>query len=498
VEQIFVKQVNMVNDRSLTLALLAFAPVIFPSSAWAAGNATKNRVAEIAKILGVSDGEPAAAAAQTPTATAQVNIRQDAQNSLEKLTQIATAENRSVAIAEATKAESAAARIVARGKFQPGVQLFAGQSQTNRKIFDPDVSGASDTRDYGVRLRYNLFNDGADWSEAKAAHLSFVTTDTKTEAARQQVALSARRAIIEYNQAAMELLLAEAAAANATEILTMSLRKLNAGLVGKIDLHKTEVRESEAAAQVEEAKLTLQRSKLNLLQACGIDQENAASIEELIVPLGRASLPLPSPDDIKKRLTTPPPQETLAEKSATYQQEISALETTAAYRKRWIPAVDLTAALTRDQTDTRGDLMTGREPTTKSLNQVVGVELNWKLWSPSDDGSIAASIAARDKASLTAADIRNNARVYRADLKTRLNSLLDMQTLLRQTWERASRLYEAHADLYQAGAVDIFEVINSETQRLSALKSWYQTRNAMHLALLQWEALEHGLVETSR
>ena len=454
----------------------------------------KNRVTEAAEILGIGDAAGTLSTSTGSVTEKQSTSKSEAMSSLEKLVQIAAAENRNIAIEESKLAESAAAKKSAWGKFQPGVNLFAGQSRNDTKSITNSSTSGSDQKDYGVRLRLNVFNGMADIAAVQSANRGFEAAEFSTEATRQQVALSARKAIIEYNQSAMELLLAKAASASAAEIRSMSLRKLKAGLVGKIDLHKTEVRESETAAQVVQAELSMQRAKLNMLRACGIDFDSAAKISSLTASLEASSLPIPSIDAIRERLDSPQPKETFTELVADRLRQRSDLETSASYRKRWIPSVDLTASISRDQSEPRGIAETVNDKTQKSQNQNIGLELNWKLWAPSDDSSIAQSIAARDRAMLQSADAKDRAKTYRANLGHRIRGLSETLSILRVTWEKASKLYDAQADLYQAGAVDIFEVINSENQRLSALKSWYQYRSELHLAALQWDALELGLV----
>jgi len=473
-----------------------FLLCLAPSVARSAPPNAENRVTEAAKVLGISP-----ATHQPPNDLSAAN--ESAQAASDRLVQIAISQNRSIAIEEANRSEIAAAKRVAWAKLQPTINLFAGQSQYDSKTLEPasaSGSNGADKREYGLNLRMNLFNGGSDWASVKAADRGLSAADIASESQRIRVTVMAQKSIVEFNQAAMELRLAEAASASAADLRSMSLRKFNAGLVGKIDLHKTEVREAEAVVQVTQAKLNLEQAKISLLRTCGIDHSRTNEFADVIAPLEKASLPIPSHEKITQMISAKPPGEgavTFAERIATLHSEKADLESKAAYRSRWIPAIDFTASLARNTSDPRGDVSSTQNITSTSQTQMLGLELNWKLWAPADDGRVAASIASREKAELKASDTRERTQAIRAELMARITSLVETLQTLRQAWERTSRLYDAETDLYQAGAVDIFELINSETQRLGALKSWRQSRHSLHLALIEWEALNRGFASES-
>ena len=342
-------------------------------------------------------------------------------------------------------------------------------------------------------MRWNLFNGGADTKALDAANSGQEVAELNLKKTIINIKTAAMKAALGLNTAAMNLVLAEAAAQSAADIRAMSQRKLKAGIVGKIDLHKTEVREAETSAQLAQAQLEKDIALVSFLRATGqkFTEDSRESSQLIQGLLNKALLP---PEDVngnpKDQGTAGQTFSSLEAESAKALLKKSEDELAVQRRKRWLPAIDLTGSWSNEDSRSQNSSSTPTTSEFDTANRYIALELNWKIWSPTDDAAIQEAISSKTRATATLEnELFASQQRFEENLAKRRLLALSMASY-RNAWERSHSLYQAQVSQYEAGSVDIFEVITADSQRLSALRAWLQARNTLIEAWLDQKAMQ--------
>lgn len=395
-----------------------------------------------------------------------------------------TAERRTHAAREALVDASVA------NAYQPKVAAVGSIGENRTKDLDQDQDVRSRDQSYGLSLRQNLWRGGRDSFDIDIAEtderLAGLGERLKTEAVR----FNARRAALQYNYQAMQQLLAEEAAKDSAELRRLSERKFQAGQVGKIDVHQASMRETDAQASAAKARLATRQAYYALLKSLGTFSEPGAATKSALEALTKGSLPFPreAPALGGNRPGT------LAEENAALAATKAGLTASSVKRGRYLPEIDLSASATRAESHTGGDLP---EATDKSTRLGVGVELTWPLWERSLDHRVTAAALDREAAEAKAEDAKSGAALAAAELKQKIEDLYAALPIYRNAYVEAGKLFDARIKVYEAGAIDVFVVTEADSQRLQALRTWYDAVYEIRLALLKWKALEAGYVPES-
>ncbi len=374
--------------------------------------------------------------------------------------------------------------------YQPKVAATLSLGENRTRSLSQELDTKSRDQSYGLSLRQNLWRGGRDGLDIEIAEadeqLAGLGARQKTEAVR----FNACRAALQYNYQAMQQLLSEEAAKDSSELRRLSERKFQAGQVGRIDVHQASMRETDAKASVAKASLATRQAYFALLKSLGFAAGPGDGTKSAIEALAKASLPFP----LRPPALTGTRTNTLAEDNAALAATKAGLTASSTRRGRYLPEVDLSASATRSESRTGGDLP---EETDKTARLGFGVELTWPLWERSLDHRVAAATLEREAAEAKATDARSQATLAAAELKQKIEDLYEALPIYRNAYVEAGKLYDARIKVYEAGAVDVFVVTEADSQRLQALRTWYDAVHEIRLTLLKWKALEAGYVPES-
>lgn len=396
--------------------------------------------------------------------------------------------------AEAARLTAADAAVdAARAVYQPEIALDAGLSRSASRDLDLDSTRTSLDRELGVSLRENLWRGGRDALDVDIAGDERTLVRLTREERAAQVRYDVERALLAYNQAAMEEGLGLASAADAATLRRISERKFAAGQVGKIDVHSATMRESEARAQTVTARLQRSSAWYGVLRAIGGGAlpGEALPVEEEALALARVALPFPANAPVLRAGAKPTFGQAQAETTAAKAEKTL----TKAYRSRFLPQIDFVLSAKRSfgATDVQGAPLGAPDGTeSKVFGSRIALELSWPLWARPRDHAVARAAAEVDVFKAKAEEARRGATLVAEELMRRVAELYAALPPYGDAYAQAEKLYDAQVKLYDAGAVELAQVTEADGQKARSLRSWYGATQEIRAALLRWQALQTG------
>lgn len=411
---------------------------------------------------------------------------------INKLVAIGIAESPSL-VAEGHKASSAESAVKsAKGAYHPVAGLTASIGQTKTSESTDESTSLSDTAQAGLTIRQNLWRGGADSAGVRAALADQEIARLQLETQKATLAYEISRAALNFHLASIQRKIAQAAAEDAHEIFKLSEKKFQAGQSGKLDIYRANMRASEARASAEKAAVQVNQALHQLLKNLG--RTNPDTIEDILSTLATSPIPLP------KLLPEPvAPATTLSEKIADQTSNKSSAILDKAKKSRYFPEIDAVAGFTRIINDAETTVGSGSAEFSsgdadKTNRTAISLELSWPLWSRPQDHQIKQAWHERAAADAKAEQAKVSAYHSGQESYSRLEVLYRSLPAHQDAFNQADALYQAQRKLYGAGAIDVFAVNESDSQRVNALGNWYDAIVEIHQTYIRLEALKVGLI----
>lgn len=396
-------------------------------------------------------------------------------------------------VAEEHKVSSAESGVKsAKGVFHPtaGLSASVGRAQTSEST--DKTTSRSETAQAGLTIRQNLWRGGADSAGVRAALADQEIARLQLETQKATVAYEISRAALNFHLASIQRKISQAAAEDALEIFKLSEKKFQAGQSGKLDIYRASMRASEARASAEKAAVQVNQALHQLLKNLG--RTNPDAIKDLLSTL--AANPIPLPKLLPKAAA---PATTLSEKIADQTSNKSSALLDKAKKSRYFPEIDAVAGFTRTINDAEttvgagpADLVSGDADKTNRTS--FSLELSWPLWARPQDHQITQAWHERAAAEAKAEQAKVSAYHSGHESYSTLEALYRSLPAHQDAFNQADALYQAQRKLYGAGAIDVFAVNESDSQRVNALGNWYDAIVEIHQTYIRLEALNAGLI----
>ena len=467
---------------------LALAVFFFAAAADAAPNAAASadaaQFADLVQRLGM---KPADAEGKASQAAAQA--------AAERLIALGLAQNPSLAAAAARLAAAESGVAGAHALYQPLVSLSGTASRVGTRDIVVPGTARTDSRDLGLSLRQNIYHGGQDALDIDIAGAELALASVGRDQDAATLRFNVQTALLNYNQAAMQEVLARASESSAAALKKIGERKFSAGQVGKIDVHTAAQKEAQARASAVTARLSKTAAWYAVVRAVGVP----TLAESEVQPLAEAALPYPpAPPPLDAK-----PQPTFDERTAAATVEKSERTLAKAYRTRLAPDLDFVASATRSSDRQALDgsglnsAVAGADATSERVQTRLALELNWQLWDRPKDLAIARAAADADESRAHAATAKSASLVSLAELTRHIRELYAALPPYADAFEQAENVYEAQVKLYDAGAVEQAQVNNADADRVQAVKDWFGATQEIRTSLVRWEALKAGFIPAS-
>ena len=460
--------------RPLLLSSSLFASLMFASSL---AHADPDRMEQIVKQIGIeSEDDSAEAKAAEAAVERLVSQAQSAYPTLK------------------VKDEELAARRynvdAARAAYQPLVSLSGSTARQEVKDFDLHTRSRYANKDLTATLRENIWRGGRDAGEIAISKQNEALAEIDQNAERTTIDFSTRKAALEYNFRSMRQLIEEAAATDASEIRSLADRKFQARQAGRIDVLNATMRESSAKASVARNSLNTQQALLNLTSLLGPSQSPDVMSSE-IKTLAVRSLPYPRLSPLLNE-TVPP---SFSEKIAIATEKRSDLALSQGYRQRFYPDIDFLGRYTRAQNQSNYNQPGVGVIKGNTASSSFELQLNWTLWDSSLDARNNTAAAEKNVASAQLANTRYQLQSETSRLRNFIQEAHKNLDISLNAYKTAGELYAAQKKLYETGLIGIQPLIDAQLEKRSALSEWHQNVYDLQRNLLQWQALQKGLVQ---
>lgn len=375
---------------------------------------------------------------------------------------------------EETKVKKAQSTLdLAKSRFGPTAQI---QAQKGIKQFPSDVGTSrafGKSSSAGISVSQNLWNGGQDLLDYRQQVIGLEAAELEFKSAEKSLIWQVRMAGLAYQQAAMDLWIAEQSLKNSKEIVYLSKQKSQAGQVGKIDVMQSEQQLTAAMTQVNSAEIRVFKSRESLEKVVLLTPSDPrrSSLDKILQDL--IAQPMARPDQgwlsqldattwVDRQLKRQQSQKLIGQKE---------LEITKAQRNRWFPSIDLSLSYQKNFEPKETGFADNQDenPINGSLN------LNWPLWDQPRSSRI-------NQAQIEAQELRFHDEESRrlltlsiAQTKAQLERLFKLFEIHKVSYDQSEALYQAKIQLYRAGAIDIIALTNGANDRLRTIQSLYAT-----------------------
>lgn len=380
----------------------------------------------------------------------------------------------------------------AKGAYHPTAALTASVGRIQTAESTDDTTSRTDSAQAGLTVRQNLWRGGTDSAGVRVAKADQEIARLQLDTQKATVSYDISRAALSFHLASIQKRITQAAAEDALEILQLSERKYKAGQSGKIDVFRASMRASEARVSTEKAEVQVNQSLHQLLKHLG--RTNPDSINDILTELSAKPIPLP-----KVLPNAAPVTKTLSEKIAESTSDKTAALLEKARKNRYFPEIDAVAGFSRTISDAATTVLSEPVDFTssdadKTNKTSLALELSWPIWVRPRDHQITQAWHERAAAESKVEQAKISAYHSGQESYSRLQALYGSLPAHQDAFNQADALYQSQKKLYDAGAIDVFAVNESDSQRVNALGNWYDSIVEIHQTYIRLEALNAGLI----
>lgn len=358
----------------------------------------------------------------------------------------------------------------------------ASQSQTK---YPSDEKIGSRRFDVNVGVKQNLFRGGIDSLNVDIATNELAIKNLETQKTQLRVERKIWLTLLETWAADVRANLGQQTLEQAKNILTASQRKRAAGLAGEIDL-------IQAASSVTRADVNLRQLELqSRLRQLEIEQlfVDVPQAKQLLSQIQTRAFPFVS----KEKADVANVPVSIDEQILSFGYTSQTKEITKLSRQRFLPTIEGQAGVSKSKTQTTPEpsFLTPDPDYTLS----VGVSIGLPLWVPGradEQAALVAGLGVTEQKRITLKRAADN-------VHKRLSEQMRLNQTLAEMHERAvsdaEKAFVAHERLYQAGAIDVFNLLAANTEKQNALLQWFEHAVRVNNATINLHFFRRGLAD---
>lgn len=377
---------------------------------------------------------------------------------------------------------------VASAGFYPSASVNAQVEQSRATDSKAETEVSALQRQINLVLRQNLFNGGNDKRLVQSADRQIATAKDQERMAQAQLDYQVASALLDYHDAILRKDIAEIILAETDQLESVINKKQAAGRAGRIDVEQTKMQQIETRTQAVEIDTEIEGKRKALSTLLGNSANAQQMSDALVTKLTKMRHPeVSAPSNLNASLTTLQ-QGTIRDQVLRRQIEQAESDLRTSEASRWYPNVDAVASgsLARNDSTTKLDDFRTTSTSRSDPRLAFGLEASWTLWNAKLHHDVRRADRSLVSQNAELASFASQFEMNITQLRVQLQKQLENLPVYRDYFTTANRLYQAQVALYKAGNAEISDVLNTNIQRLNALRNWERQIYQYRLNWFRW------------